>query len=227
MKTRERRTDRGRCANSAGDRGLVAARDGARKISVAEIAIGESRNTFIDGGSRLCSIPVAQHVEELLRPFEREGRDDHVAAAREGVGDRLVELLDRCGERPVQAVAVGRFHHHDVGAQRGGGGRRAAAVARHCRDRRRTALRRRRPASSASTSMLAEPRMWPASRKVARRPGASSSGSPYSAVRPKRSRLSSASSRCRAARFHVPAAAAVVALAPPAHPLPAGAPHRA
>ena len=37
---------------------------------------------------------------------------------REGVGDGLVQLVDRGLQRLVQAVAVGRFHHHHVGGRR-------------------------------------------------------------------------------------------------------------
>ena len=36
---------------------------------------------------------LAQEEEQLLRPFEREGGDQHVATAREAVGNRRGELL--------------------------------------------------------------------------------------------------------------------------------------
>ena len=76
-----------------------------RKISVAEIAIGESRNTCIERGRRPFSTPSRRVVEQLLRAFEREGRDDDVAAAPESVVDRV-----RRAPRPTAAAAcaVGR-----------------------------------------------------------------------------------------------------------------------
>ncbi len=63
----------------------------------------------------------ADGVKQLLRPFEREGRHDDVAAAGESVADRGVQLLDRIPVGAVPPVAVGGFHHHDIGRGRRGG----------------------------------------------------------------------------------------------------------
>ena len=64
---------------------------------------------------------LAQQVEQLLRALERKRRDDDVAAALERFADRLVKLFDRRRDRLVQAIAVGRLHHHDVNFGRIGG----------------------------------------------------------------------------------------------------------
>ena len=62
--------------------------------------------------------PLTQDVEQLLGAFEREGRNDDVAAALECRGDGLIKLLDRWRERLVQTIAVGRLHDDGVDLRR-------------------------------------------------------------------------------------------------------------
>ena len=62
---------------------------------------------------------LAKEEQNFLCPLKREGRDNDVAAARKRILDRLIEFLHRCLERSVQAVAIGRFHHHDFRFRRG------------------------------------------------------------------------------------------------------------
>ncbi len=58
-----------------------------------------------------------QHHQQFLRAAEGEGgHDDVAAAAVQGVPDRADQLGDGLVHRLVQAVAVGRLHHEDVGA---------------------------------------------------------------------------------------------------------------
>ena len=66
-------------------------------------------------GSRPLSTRLAQVVENLLGALQREGRDDHVAAALESVSSMAhVEFLDGGCDRLVQAVPVGGLHDHGI-----------------------------------------------------------------------------------------------------------------
>ncbi len=58
---------------------------------------------------------LAQEKQDFLGPFEREGRNDDISPARQGGIHHLMEFLQGLVERPVQPVAIGRFHHHGVG----------------------------------------------------------------------------------------------------------------
>ena len=144
---------------------------------MAEIAIGESRNTCIERGSRPASTPSRRKKSSsCARSSAKVGMID-VAAALERVADRRVEFLDRRRERLVQPVAVGRFHHDRRRRWGGVAGSRSSGRPALPRSP-ENSTRRRCPPSCSSSRMLAEPRMWPASRKVARIPAARSSGWP-------------------------------------------------
>ena len=48
--------------------------------------------------------PLAEEEEHFLCPFQRKCRDDDIAAASEGIDNRIVKLLDRrCSERCVRS----------------------------------------------------------------------------------------------------------------------------
>ena len=66
-------------------------------------------------------VPVpGEPVQQFLRAPHRERRDQHVAAVAPGLLQDLAELDDGLGAVLVVAVAVGRFHQHQVGlADRG------------------------------------------------------------------------------------------------------------
>ncbi len=63
--------------------------------------------------------PLAQEKYELLRPLEREGRNEDVPAACQCRVDGIVQLRDRGAELLVRTVAIRGLHH-----DRFGGGRR-------------------------------------------------------------------------------------------------------
>ena len=134
--------------------------------------MGESRNTWIDRGKRLDSIRLAQIKEDILGALKGEGRNDHIAAALEGVRDRRVHFFDGRLHLFVKTIAVGGLHDHYIGL-----GRRRRitqqgppGVAEVAGEQDRTPL----VFLLSSRNMQAEPRIWPASRKVAFMPEASS-----------------------------------------------------
>jgi len=62
---------------------------------------------------------LANDLQDVLRPADRKGGNDHVApAAGERVGKRVRDFIERLHVRLVVAVAVGRFHQQHVGEQR-------------------------------------------------------------------------------------------------------------
>ena len=109
--------------------------------------------------------------DDLLGATDGEGRDEQDALVRRDLADDLGQQPDGLVGRLVLAAAVGRLHDHEVGPVVDAGrvaddGRAGPAqVAREDE-----AARRPLPSSTSST-MMAEPRMWPASRNVARMPG--------------------------------------------------------
>ncbi len=62
-----------------------------------------------------------QKIEKLLGALQGEGRYDDIAAAPKAIGDRVIKLVDRRLQLPVQPIAIGRFHDHDVHSRRCGG----------------------------------------------------------------------------------------------------------
>ena len=56
-------------------------------------------------------------IENLLGAPDREGRNDHVATAVAGFGDDRDHLVEGRGLVAVGPVAIGGFHHQDVGVR--------------------------------------------------------------------------------------------------------------
>ncbi len=64
---------------------------------------------------------LAKKEQNFLGAFERECRDDDIAAAGKRGADGVIQLLDGGLRRSVQSIAIGGFHHHDVCGRRGDG----------------------------------------------------------------------------------------------------------
>ena len=63
-------------------------------------------------------VPLArEQVQQLLAATDGEGRDQHIAAARPGLFQHLADFDGGLVAPPVQAVAVGRLHQHEIGAR--------------------------------------------------------------------------------------------------------------
>ena len=112
--------------------------------------------------------------DDLLGPPDGERRDEEHAVALGDEADGLAEDADRLLLRLVLAAAVGRLDEDVVGVghdRRVAEDRRVgpAEVAGEDDPRRRAAVD-----VDTDSRMMAEPRMWPASTKVARMPGATS-----------------------------------------------------
>jgi hypothetical protein len=61
---------------------------------------------------------LVENVKQLLCPLQRQCGNDDVAAAPEGVGNGLIEFLDRRSRGLVSSVAVGRLDDNHVGSWR-------------------------------------------------------------------------------------------------------------
>ena len=115
---------------------------------------------------------VAQVIEQLLRALQREGRDDDVSSAFEGFGYGLVEA--RRWMAPMACAAGLRRWFPSRRFRRVAAGRAAQQQTTGVAQVARKQHTGRWPCSSSSRKMLAEPRIWPASMKVACTPALTS-----------------------------------------------------
>ena len=125
------------------------ARLGVEQLVVALVDadhLGRHRAVEVDLPARQVPfVPVQREpVQQFLAAADRERRDQHVAAVAPGIVEDAAELADGVGALAVVAVAVGRFHQHQVGARRSAPGR-AGSACPSGRDRRRTPASCRRP----------------------------------------------------------------------------------
>jgi hypothetical protein len=114
-----------------------------------------------------------EQVQQFLGAADGEGRDEHVAAAFARRGEDVLHLGEGPFAGAVQAVAVGGLEQHGVGlldphgiAQDGRVGLAEVAGEHELAGLARSSL--------SHSSTMAEPRIWPASRKRTRMPGQTS-----------------------------------------------------
>ena len=70
------------------------------------------------GGDFMILDHLVQVVDQLLRAPNGKGRDDHLAAAVQGLRDHLAQLIIGHLRVAVRLVAVGAFHEHVIGMRR-------------------------------------------------------------------------------------------------------------
>ncbi len=98
---------------------------------------------------------LAQLEEQILRAFQREGGNHHVASRLLRPVDRVAQLLHRLFFAVVQAVAVGGFAEDQIDH------RRRRGVGHHVAPRGAEIPEKSAVLSFSRISMAAEPRIWP------------------------------------------------------------------